>query len=204
MWYVVEADQDAELIIGFNEGITKEKYEAFLSDGKIVELLNFENISEGESYFIKAGRIHAIGEGSLIAEIQQTSDITYRVYDWDRKDNKGNQRELHTDLALEALDFTVDNSFRLDYDTTKNSVNEIISSTYFTTNVIEIMGSFKRDYKNLDSFKILICVNGGGKISIENYSVHISLGETILIPAKIDFLIIESNNQGMKLLEVYV
>lgn len=204
MWYVVQADSDAKLIVGFTKDTTKEEYEAFLKEGKITELLNFENISKGDSYFIKAGRIHAIGKGSLIAEIQQTSDITYRVYDWDRKDSNGNERELHTDLALEALDFRGDRSFKLKQEKNKNKINNLISGTYFTTNTIEIEDDLKRDYKNLDSFKILMCVEGSGEIRTDNTSTSISFGETILIPAKIENLQIKSNSQGMKLLEVYI
>lgn len=204
MWYVVQADENAELIVGFNRDTTKKEYETFLKEGKITELLNFEKISKGDGYFIKAGRIHAIGGGSLIAEIQQTSDITYRVYDWDRKDNNGNERELHTDLALDALDFKADNSFKLDYDKSKNSVNSMISSRYFITSVIEVNGNFDRDYKGVDSFRILMCVEGNGKITTKNATMAISLGETILIPATVERIFIENTTQKMKLLEVYI
>ncbi|WP_108869569.1 type I phosphomannose isomerase catalytic subunit [Aquimarina aquimarini] len=204
MWYVVQADTDAELIVGFDKDTSKEEYEAFLEKGKITELLNFEKISEGDSYFIKAGRIHAIGGGALIAEIQQTSDITYRVYDWDRKDDEGNERELHTDLALDALDFTSDRSFKLTYDKSKNKVNNLISGTYFTTSIINVDGVFERDYKELDSFKILMCVKGNGTINTGIYSEAISFGETILIPRSIENLSIVSDSAEMKLLEVYI
>ncbi len=204
MWYVVQADVDAKLIVGFNKDTTKEEYETFLKKGKVTELLNFENISKGDSYFIKAGRIHAIGGGSLIAEIQQTSDITYRVYDWDRKDSEGNERELHTDLALDALNFKGDRSFKLEYNKDKNKINNLISGTYFTTSTIEIDNILKRDYKGLDSFKILMCVEGSGTINTVGYSENISFGETMLIPRAIENISIESSNNGMKLLEVYI
>ncbi|WP_103069056.1 type I phosphomannose isomerase catalytic subunit [Aquimarina sediminis] len=204
MWYVVQADPKAELIVGFKTDTSRKEYEVFLEEGKITELLNFENISKGDSYFIKAGRIHAIGAGSLIAEIQQTSDITYRVYDWDRKDANGVGRELHTDLALDALDFKADKSFKLDYGKEKNTTNKMISSKYFTTNAIEISGRFEKDYTSLDSFKILMCVEGNGEISVEGFSEKISYGETILIPASIKKLSIISDTQDMKLLEVYI
>ncbi|WP_106793776.1 type I phosphomannose isomerase catalytic subunit [Aquimarina sp. Aq78] len=204
MWYVVQADEDAKLIVDFNKKTSKQEYEAFLNDGKITELLNFERISEGDSYFINAGKIHAIGGGTLIAEIQQTSDITYRVYDWDRKDNEGNQRELHTDLALEALDFNVDGSSKLEYNKIENCVNKLASSTYFTTNFIEVNGSLERNYIGLDSFKILMCVEGSGNININDHSTNISFGETILIPAKIEHLSIKSDALTMKMLEIYI
>ncbi len=204
MWYVVQADPDANLIVGFDKDTTKEEYEDFLEKGEITKLLNFEKISKGDSYFIKAGRIHAIGAGSLIAEIQQTSDITYRVYDWDRKDSEGNERELHTDLALDALDYNADKTFKLKYSKDKNKINNLISGTYFTTSVIEIENSFERNYKDLDSFKILMCVEGSGAINTQEYSLPISFGETILIPATIENVLIESTSQGIKLLEVYI
>ncbi|WP_103070623.1 type I phosphomannose isomerase catalytic subunit [Aquimarina sediminis] len=204
MWYVVQAAQDSKLIVGFNKDTTREEYERFLNNRKITELLNFDSILEGDSYFIKAGTIHAIGKGALIAEIQQTSDITYRVYDWDRKDDNGIQRELHTELALEALDFNKSNSSKLIYDDTVNSTNEVVSSIYFTTSSIEIDGRFERDYKDLDSFKILMCVKGSGTIYTKDNSTSIEVGETLLIPAKIKHILIESNAQKMKLLEVYI
>ena len=204
MWYVVQADPEANLIVGFNKDTTKEEYENFLEKGEITKLLNFEKISKGDSYFIKAGRIHAIGAGSLIAEIQQTSDITYRVYDWDRKDSEGNERELHTDLALDALDYNADPSFKLEYNQDKNKVNNLISGTYFTTSVVEIENSFERNYKDIDSFKILMCVEGSGTINTQEYSLPVSIGETILIPAAIENVLIENISQGIKLLEVYI
>ncbi len=204
MWYVVQADADANLIVGFNKETSQEEYQRHLKEDKITALLNYENISKGDSYFIKAGTIHAIGGGSLIAEIQQTSDITYRVYDWDRKDDQGNERALHTDLALEALDYRADDSFKLVYDKNKKGISSLIASTYFTTNVIEVNGSLDRDYKDLDSFKILMCVEGRGSIKINDNTTTMSLGETVLIPSVIKNLSLESDTKGMKLLEVYI
>ncbi len=204
MWHVVQADQNAELIIGFKKDTTKQEYESFLKNSKITELLNFENISKGDSYFIDAGRIHAIGGGALIAEIQQTSDVTYRVYDWDRADNQGNKRELHTDLALDALDFKAENNFRLDYNKKENSVNEIVQTKYFTTNFIHVKGNFQRDYEQTDSFKILMCVAGRGNIISNGLSTPFSLGETVLIPSIVNKLSIESDIKEAKLLEVYI
>ncbi|KZS41459.1 mannose-6-phosphate isomerase [Aquimarina aggregata] len=204
MWYVAQADENAKLIIGFNKDTNKEEYEDFLNKGKITELLNFEEISEGDSYFINAGKIHAIGGGALIAEIQQTSDITYRVYDWDRQDKEGNYRELHTDLALDALDFKAEDDFKLKYALEKNKVNQLISSKYFTTNTLSIDQSTERTYKDLDSFKILMCVGGKGEIKTNEITTTISLGETVLIPSRIDSLFLENVSNEMKLLEVYI
>lgn len=201
MWYVVQADQGAKLIVGFNKETSKEEYEEFLNQGKIEELLNFENIVEGNSYFINAGKIHAIGAGSLIAEIQQTSDITYRVYDWDRKDANGNTRELHTDLALEALDFNLKNDFKLDYDKASNKVNNLIKGIYFTTNYLNIQGKLKRNYDKVDSFVVLMCVGGCVSIKTKETFDTINFGETLLIPNCIKEITMLS--EDVELLEIY-
>ncbi|WP_025743774.1 type I phosphomannose isomerase catalytic subunit [Aquimarina pacifica] len=204
MWHVVQADPNAKLIIGFDKDTNKEEYETFLKKGKITQLLNFETVYKGDSYFIEAGRIHAINKGCLIAEIQQTSDITYRVYDWDRKDKNGNYRELHTDLALDALDYKKNNNFKLNCKKIANDVDEIISTKYFTTNTITVNKSLKRDYRGLDSFKIFMCVQGSGRIVVDDKVTAITFGETLLIPAMIKHLIIEKDELTMKLLEVYI
>lgn len=202
MWYVVQSDKDSELIIGFNKSTSKEEYEKYLKSKKITELLNFEKISKGDSYFINTGKIHAIGGGALIAEIQQTSDITYRVYDWDRKDNNGNYRELHTDLALEAIDYEVKNDFRLVYDRKKNVNNELVNCNYFTTNYLKVEGHFNRICNTIDSFKIYICIEGSGSVATANNSESIYKGQTILIPAVIDEIKIIGTD--LELLEVYI
>ncbi|GAA4273226.1 type I phosphomannose isomerase catalytic subunit [Aquimarina gracilis] len=204
MWYVVQADNEAKIIVDFNRETTKEEYQSYLKEGKLIDLLNFERISKGDSFLITSGTIHAIGKGSLIAEIQQTSDITYRVYDWNRKDEKGNSRELHTDLAIDALDFSTGKKLKLSYGKKSNQINEIISIPYFTTNFIDVDTVFKRDCKQDDSFRILMCVEGKGTINTKEYSLPISAGETILIPAKIESLSFESAEKDMKLLEVYI
>ncbi len=204
MWYVVQADPTAKLIVGFNKETNKQEYEDYLNNGKITELLNYETIKAGDSYFISAGKIHAIMGGTLIAEIQQTSDVTYRVYDWDRKDSNGNGRELHTDLALEALDYSKEKDSKLIYDKTVNQVNTVISSTYFKTNTLEIDKDLKRDYSTLDSFKILMCIEGNGTLHTNtNDVISLEFGETVLIPACIEQVSIQTK-KNMKLLEVYI
>ncbi len=204
MWYVMQADEGANLIVDFKEKITKETYQNALENNQIEGLLNFEAITKGDSYFISAGKIHAIGKGALIAEIQQTSDITYRVYDWGRKDKSGNSRELHTELALDALDFNAEKNFKLDYDKTINTVNTLATTTYFQTNFIHITeNQILRDYSIQDSFKVLMCVEGSGQIETGSFTEKISLGETILLPASISELGISSEAE-IKLLEIYV
>ena len=201
MWYVMQADEDANLIIGFNQKMTPEKYLKHLEDKTLTEILNFDQVKTGDTYFIEVGRVHAIGAGVLLAEIQQTSDITYRVYDWDRVDDKGNERELHNDLAIDAFNFEMEDDFRVAYETDKNSSNEMVSCPYFTTSFLHITEPILK-INTKDSFFIYICVEGEAMIETENASEFIQKGETILIPAGIETYKITSANA--KLLEVYV
>ncbi|SHI94786.1 type I phosphomannose isomerase catalytic subunit [Aquimarina spongiae] len=204
MWYVIQADDDAKLIVDFNKATNQEEYQQYLKENRLVDLLNIEHITKGDSYIITAGIIHAIGKGTMIAEIQQTSDITYRVYDWDRVDDQGNRRELHTELALEALAYENKNSSKIKYKEGSNQPNEMISNQYFTTNFIQVDKSFSRVYNDIDSFVVFLCVEGQGKIVSENSDIPISMGETILIPSMIKNIQLESDHSDMKLLEVYI
>ncbi|WP_179018347.1 type I phosphomannose isomerase catalytic subunit [Winogradskyella forsetii] len=201
MWYVMQADDDANLIVGFNKKVNKATYLKHLEEKKLPEILNFDKVKEGDTYFIEAGRIHAIGAGVLLAEIQQTSDVTYRVYDWDRVDNEGNERELHNDIAIDAFDFEMENDFRINYDTQRNVSNHMVKCPYFTTNFIEINSEITKQNTH-DSFIIYMCVDGKVEISTKTMNTTISKGETVLLPAGIiDFKI---NSDYGKLLEVYV
>ncbi|MDO6597585.1 mannose-6-phosphate isomerase [Oceanihabitans sp. 2_MG-2023] len=201
MWYVLQADEDANLIVGFNQETTPEKYIKHLEDETILDILNFEKIKEGDSYFVEVGRIHAIGAGVMLAEIQQTSDITYRVYDWDREDAEGNQRELHNDLAIDAINFQLKDNFRVNYSKIENQENEMVDCPYFTTNYLEITATIKKENK-VDSFIIYMCVSGEVEIETAHASEIIKKGETLLLPAAIKTYQI-SSKKG-KLLEVYV
>lgn len=201
MWYVMQADDDANLIVGFKGEVDKTTYLEHLEDNTLTEILNFDTVKEGDTYFIEAGRVHAIGAGVLLAEIQQTSDVTYRVYDWDRVDDEGNGRELHNDIAIDAFDFEMKNDFRIDYQKQKNVSNDMVSCPFFTTNFIELTSEL--DIKNThDSFLIYMCVDGDVEVSTKDYKEHISKGETILIPAAIKNFALKSVYG--KLLEVYV
>jgi mannose-6-phosphate isomerase len=140
MWYIMQADNDAEINIGFRKSITKDEYLEHLKKGEITSLLNFEKVKKGEAYIINPGKVHAIGSGVLLAEIQQTSDLTYRIYDWDRKDAQGNSRELHTALALDAIDFKKRDDFRLTYEKNENKSSNIVNCQYFTTNYLPVKG----------------------------------------------------------------
>ena len=201
MWYVVQADSDSNLIVGFNQPMTKELYLKHLEAKTLECILNFDKVDAGDTYFIEVGRIHAIGAGVLLAEIQQTSDITYRVYDWDRVDSEGNHRELHNDIALEAFDFDMPDNYRVNYSRDSQTSTELVSCPYFTTNVIEVKTSLLVK-NNHDSFMIYMCVEGSAVINIEGYQTEFSMGETVLIPACIKSFSISTNHA--KLLEVYI
>jgi mannose-6-phosphate isomerase len=201
MWYIMQVEKDSNLIVGFKQKVTPELYLKHLEEKKLPEILNFEKVISGDTYFIEVGRIHAIGAGVLLAEIQQTSDITYRVYDWDRKDSQGNERELHNDLALDAIDFDMENDFKVTYSKTKNQSNKMVSCPYFTTNYLQVTDSIIKENFH-DSFIIYICVKGSANIITENYTETIKKGETVLLPAAITSFEITAKN--VTLLEVYV
>ncbi len=201
MWYVMQADKDANLIVGFNQDMDKETYLKHLEDKSLTKILNFDTVKEGDTYFIEAGRVHAIGAGVLLAEIQQTSDVTYRVYDWDRKDDEGNERELHNDIAIDAFDFDMKDDFRVPYESQKNTSNEMVSCPFFITNFIEIDKTLKIE-NTQDSFMIYMCVDGDVEVSTEHTTTKISKGETLLIPAATKNYSLKANYA--KLLEVYV
>jgi len=201
MWHVVQADKESKLIIGFNQVVDRKMYEESLRKGTIISLLNFKKIKKGDSFFINTGTIHAIGAGVLIAEIQQTSDITYRVFDWNRRDVNGEERELHTDLALKAINYKTKDHRQLRYDELSSPSN-IVSTEYFTTNYIHVNDKVIRSFDGVDSFKIYMCVGGKGTVIINLNEEQISLGETVLIPAICKEVVLEGN--GMRLLEVYI
>ncbi|WP_026914902.1 type I phosphomannose isomerase catalytic subunit [Christiangramia portivictoriae] len=202
MWYVLQSDKGAKLNIGFKNSINREQYINALNSGKIVSLLNFEEVKAGDAIFINPGKVHAIGAGVLLAEIQQTSDVTYRIYDWNRKDSEGKSRELHTELALDAIDFQRKNDFRLSYNKLTNEASKVIECKYFKTNHLLVGGNISRNHSDIDSFIIYICTEGSGVISTTEKSLQIEKGETVLIPAINKKVSIHSNS--CELLEVYI
>ncbi len=201
MWYTLQADEGANLIVGFNQEMTPELYLKHLEEKTLTQILNFDKVKTGDTYFIEVGRVHAIGAGVMVAEIQQTSDITYRVYDWDRVDDNGNERELHNDLAIDAFDFNMPDNFRVSYDKTENQSNEMVSCPYFTTNYLKIDKALQKENHH-DSFIIYMCVEGSAEISANGFTETINNGETILLPAAIKNYKIYS--EKATLLEVYV
>lgn len=202
MWYVVDAEQNSTLIAGFNRPTSKDEYLDFFNSGKLTELLNKEVVANNDVFFLPAGRVHTIGKGLLIAEIQQTSDITYRIYDFDRKDDEGNTRELHVEQAVDAIDYEFYNKYKTSYDQASKEV-ELESCQYFTTNRLLIDQETERDYSNMDSFVVLMCLQGEGLIKYKERETAYHLGDTILIPNKLQHIsILPSKNS--KLLEVFV
>jgi len=203
MWYVMQADKGANLIVGFKKEVTPEEYLHHLKNKSLLDILNVDEVQEGDVYFIPTGRVHAIGAGVLLAEIQQTSDITYRIYDWDRTDDEGNYRELHTEQAIDALDYKVQDSYKTDYKKETNKVTTIVSCPYFTTNILPVDGEIKVNHSNKDSFVIYMCVKGSVTISTQDQEENLHMGETILIPASIKELKITSEEPS-ELLEIYI
>ena len=186
MWYVVQADENAKLISGFSKTTEKAEFSEKVTTGKLTEILNIEEANQGDTFFIPAGRVHTIGKGLLIAEIQQTSDVTYRIYDFDRTDAKGNKRELHIDEALDAIDYGEINDSKVRYTPQDQQVVTLVNSEYFTTNKMTLSENYERSYQSLDSFKIIICIDGAAEIDCMGQLVQLEKGETCLLPAICD------------------
>lgn len=202
MWYVMDADAGAELIVGFNKNVTKQQYSKSLEDDSLLELLNYETVNKGDTFFINTGKIHAIGAGVLLAEIQQTSDVTYRVFDFNRKDKNGNLRELHTEMALDAIDYEKKDDFKVRYDRTLDATNSMVDSPYFKTNFLNLTTDFIQDTASRDSFTIYMAVDGVADLKTNEGSARINKGETVLVPAMANRIHIETN--GVQLLEVTI
>lgn len=183
MWYALECASDAKLYCGLKKEITPAEYKAMVDNDTITDALAQYDVQEDDTFFIPAGRIHAIGGGCKVAEIQQTSDVTYRIYDYKRKDKDGNYRELHTEKAAESIDYTVLPNYRTKYQPTKNEGVQIAECPYFTTAVYDLTEPMTLDYSELDSFVILIAVKGGGTIMAEGEELEFTEGNTILLPA---------------------
>ena len=203
MWYVMQADEGAELMVGFNQEVSKEKYQAYLKNNTLTKILNFQKVKKGDVYFLPTGRIHAIGGGIVLAEIQQTSDITYRIFDWNRVDAEGNSRELHTALALDAIDYTLYENYKTEYKSEENKTSTIVDCPYFTTNLIPFSGALTLNHDEKDSFVIYMCVKGNVSFQTENHQETLSFGETLLLPASIKNVKI-STDEASELLEVYI
>ncbi len=203
MWYVLQADEGSSLISGFNQPMNKEKYLENFESGNLMNILNTEKVQKGDVFFLPAGRVHTIGKGLLIAEIQQTSDITYRIYDFDRKDANGHLRELHVDEALDAIDYTYHDSYKTSYEDAKDQSNTLVSCQYFTTNKLRLSRNLNFENGHLDSFKIYVCLSGEAIIVGDDFRESIGMGDVVLIPAKIKKYTFETDT-GVEMLESYI
>ena len=201
MWYIMDSDDDADIVLGLKDKKTNPEVLHNITSQNVNTIFNREKVKKGDSFFIPAGKIHAIGAGVLAAEIQQTSDITYRVYDWDRTDDTGQKRELHTHFAEQATK-QFDNSSKSDYTIKPNKAANLVNCEYFTTNIIDVQTNQTKDYSGLDSFVIFMCVEGTLEITTDNHTETLKMGETILLPAITKEVLINSDNG--KLLEVYI
>ncbi len=203
MWYVMQADEKANLIVGFQKEVTSQEYVKSLESKTLLDILNIDEVSEGDVYFIPTGRVHAIGAGVLLAEIQQTSDVTYRIYDWDRPNPDGTFRDLHTEEAIDAIDYKVQDTYKTNYLKVENNSSEIVSCPYFTTNVLPITEHIQIDHRGKDSFVIYMCVKGEVEFKHQNQQEKLQQGETILVPACINEFSIDTTSNS-ELLEVYI
>ncbi len=203
MWYVLDAEKDAYLIIGFKKNTTKKEYLAALEKGEVESLLQKVPVEAGDVFFIPAGLVHAIGKGVMIAEIQQSSDVTYRIFDFNRKDADGNERELHTDLALDVIDFKASKKPKTEYVPKMNKEVELAKCEYFTTNLLQVNKSKHFHYGHMETFVVYMCLEGKVEISGGTSNVTVEKGDTVLIPASMkDFTI--TPEKEAKLLEVSV
>ncbi len=202
MWYLLDSDKDATLLCGLKQQITPSQYAEMVANDTIVDAIARYNVKEGDCFFLPAGRIHAIGTGCFLAEIQQTSDVTYRIYDFKRKDKDGNYRELHTKQAAECIDYNVSKNYRTEYTPAKNQGVSLVQCPYFCTAVYDLNEPMTLDYSELDSFVILIGLKGEAKITDnEGNTVSFQAGESILVPATTKTLKVEGT---IKFLETYV
>lgn len=202
MWYIMDSDADAKLYCGLKMQITPEQYKEMVENDTICDALAQYKVKADDCFFLPAGRIHAIGTGCFLAEIQQTSDVTYRIYDFKRKDKDGNYRQLHTQEASECINYNVEKDYRTEYTPKKNEGVNLVNCPYFNTAVYDLDEPMTLDYSELDSFVILIGIKGEGTIKDnEGNKTSLKVGETILIPATTQSLKVEGT---VKFLETYV
>jgi len=199
MWYIIQADQNSRNIIGFKEKSSAKEYTEKLKNNDLLSILNQENVQKGDVFFLETGTIHAVGKGIVLAEIQQTSDITYRIFDWNRTDKDGKSRELHLELAFQAINYNPTQS-RKNYSKTKNKANNIVQSKYFTTNYILLEGKMFFN-QNTDFFRVYMCIDGNFSIVYKDKKYNFEKGKTILLPAILKEFHLEGEAE---LLEVFV
>ena len=204
MWYVINAAKGAALYSGFSQQIDADEYVKRVENNTIMDVLKRYEVTPGDVFFLPAGRVHAIGAGCFIAEIQQTSNITYRIYDYDRKDANGNGRELHTELAKDAIDYTLLPDYRTHYKGHTNATVELADCKYFTTNLLDLDTMMVRDFSELDSFVVYICMSGKASIrDNKGNEIFVHQGQTVLMPADTQVVTI-SPAPGAKFMETYI
>lgn len=202
MWYIAGCQEGATIYLGFKEGITREEYLAAVNEDRLPEVMNRVEVQRDDVFFIPAGMIHALGSGVDVIEIQQTSDITYRIYDWNRTDAEGHPRELHTALAVDAIDFDLRaDECHKHYTPKANQAVAMVDCPYFTTNSIALDGEKEFDYSSLDSFVLYICAEGEAEVTIGENTEHITPYELVMIPAEADVVSLRGK---ATLLEVYI
>jgi len=203
MWYILESERDAKIYSGFREPVTKEIYLKSVERGELAGLMNADNAAPGDVFFTPSGRIHAIGAGNLLVEIQQTSDITYRIFDWNRTGPDGKPRELHTDLAVDAIDYNAAGSNKITNIPAPNKTGNLVKCEFFITNIINLTGRMSKDYNLIDSFVIYICTEGEFLIRWDGNSEPVIRGETVLLPAMIKDVVLEPSPRAT-LLEIFI
>ena len=204
MWYIIDAEPGAGLYSGFSQQITPDEYVRRVADDTITDVLAFHPVKKGDVFFLPAGRIHAIGKGIFIAEIQQTSDITYRIYDYNRVGADGKPRQLHTDLAKDAIDYKLYDDLKTTYTPALNQAVELVSCPYFTTSVLRIENSATRPVAAHDSFSVYICMEGAATLTDSNgNTIELHRGETCLIPAATTEVTLTPHDSAL-LLESYI
>ena len=203
MWHVIQADESGGLYVGFNQKVTEQQYVEAVEEGTLETLLKFYPVKAGDTFMIPAGTVHAIGKGVLLAEIQQPSDITFRIFDWNRVDDNGNSRELHTEEALEAIHFEENvGDFKVNYMPEKNKTVTLVHSPYFNTNLLEMDMQVQKSLINLDSFVIYMCLEGSAFLISSEFKERLETGEVVLVPAEVDQIQIIPDPKA-RLLEVY-
>jgi mannose-6-phosphate isomerase len=203
MWYILKAAPGAKIYCGFRKGIEMPAINEAINQNSISDLLNAEEVQPGDFFDIPAGMVHAIGEGVVLAEIQQSSDITYRIFDWNRTDINGNSRELHTKLAMEAISLKTGGGKGVSPELMLNETFTLVSNTWFTTNILSFNTFITKDYNLIDSFVIFMCVSGGFTLHWDKGTETVTSGESVLIPAMIREIVLEPK-PAATVLEVYV
>lgn len=203
MWYIFQADEGATLNSGFNRPLIRKDYLSYFENGRLMDILNIEKVKADDVYFLPAGRVHYIGKGCLLAEIQQTSDVTYRIYDFDRTDDHGNKRELHTEESLNAIDFTYHENYKTNYKDKLNEVVPLVKCDYFTTNKLHFNQIAERDLSRLDSFVIYVCMEGSLAMDYGDGQIEVQKGDAVLVPASIQKITLKPMG-GFKMLESYI